>query len=148
MKTVLAVASAGGHWIQLRRISPAFEGSRTVYVSTDPRLGAQFAAGTFHSVTDANMWSKLRMVRLAAQVLLVLIKVRPDVVVSTGAAPGFFAVVFGKCLGAKTVWIDSIANSEELSLAGRKVGRWADHWLTQWPELAHPSGPGYRGSVL
>jgi UDP-N-acetylglucosamine:LPS N-acetylglucosamine transferase len=83
-----------------------------------------------------------------AQVFLAVARQRPDWVVTTGAAPGYFALVAGKLLGARTIWIDSVANVEELSLAGRKARRWATHWLTQWPQLASPSGPTYLGSVL
>jgi hypothetical protein len=69
------------------------------------------------------------------------------VVVSTGAAPGYIAIRLGKLLGARTVWIDSVANVEELSLSGRMVSGRADLCLTQWPHLA--SGPvAYMGTVL
>ncbi len=94
------------------------------------------------------MWDKIGLAIMAVQVALAIIKYRPNIIVSTGAAPGFFAIVLGKIMGAKTIWIDSIANADELSLAGRKVRRWTDHWLTQWPDLAHESGPHYIGSVL
>ena len=70
------------------------------------------------------------------------------VVISTGAAPGFFGLAFGKLLGARTIWIDSMANVEELSLSGRQVRRFADLWLTQWPHLARPDGPRYEGGVV
>jgi len=68
--------------------------------------------------------------------------------VSTGAAPGYIAVRLGKLLGARTAWIDSVANVEEVSLSGRMVGRHADLWLTQWRHLAKDDGPQYRGEVL
>jgi hypothetical protein len=76
------------------------------------------------------------------------VRTRPDVVVSTGAAPGYFALRIGKILGARTVWIDSIANAEALSRTGTLVRPWADLWLTQWPHLAADGGPAYAGSVL
>ena len=41
-----------------------------------------------------------------------LLRHRPDVIVTTGAAPGYFALRFGKLLGARTIWIDSMANAE------------------------------------
>ena len=72
----------------------------------------------------------------------------PDVVVSTGAAPGYAAIRFAGWIGAKTIWVDSIANVEELSLSGRMAGRIADLWLTQWEHLAGPQGPHFEGSVL
>ena len=34
-------------------------------------------------------------------------------VISTGAAPGYFAMRFAKWLGRRTIWIDSIANVEQ-----------------------------------
>ncbi|MBT8423046.1 MAG: UDP-N-acetylglucosamine--LPS N-acetylglucosamine transferase, partial [Gammaproteobacteria bacterium] len=68
--------------------------------------------------------------------------------VSTGAAPGYFAIRFGKLLGAKTIWIDSLANVEQLSRAGRMAERYSDLWLTQWPDLAGGDGPDYAGQVI
>lgn len=145
---VLAAASAGGHWVQLRRMSPAFDGAEVHYVSTDSSLKGGVGTAKFHFVRDANLREPLALASCSAQVFFVLCKVRPDVVISTGAAPGFMAVVMGKIMGSRTIWVDSIANSEELSLAGKMVRRWADHWLTQWPELAVVGGPDFIGSVL
>jgi hypothetical protein len=69
-------------------------------------------------------------------------------VISTGALPGYFSLRLAKLFGVKTIWIDSIANVEELSLSGQMIGKHADLWLTQWPHLAKPGGPLYRGTVL
>jgi hypothetical protein len=57
-------------------------------------------------------------------------------------------VRFGKWLGARVVWVDSIANVEELSMSGAKAGSFVDLWLTQWPHLARESGPHCFGNVL
>ena len=73
---------------------------------------------------------------------------RPDVVISTGAAPGYFAIRLGNLFGARTIWVDSVANVEELSLSGQKAGPHAKLWLTQWAHLARENGPHHRGSVL
>lgn len=102
----------------------------------------------FYDVIDANQWSKFRLVIMFTQVAWVVIRFRPDVIISTGAAVGFAAILWGKIIGAKTIWVDSIANAEELSGSGAKVGRIADVWLTQWKHLARPGGPEYWGSVL
>ena len=69
-------------------------------------------------------------------------------IVSTGAAPGYIAIRLGKLFGARSVWVDSIANPEQLSMSGAMAGRYADLWLTQWPHLAKRDGPYYRGAVL
>jgi UDP-N-acetylglucosamine:LPS N-acetylglucosamine transferase len=83
------------------------------------------------------------------KVMWLIIRIRPHFVVSTGAAPGLAALQIGKLIGARTVWIDSLANSEELSLAGVMAKRFADLWLTQWPHLTtkYPQ-LRYFGAVL
>ena len=84
----------------------------------------------------------------AAQIAWLLVREWPDVVISTGAAPGYFAIRFAKILGRRTIWIDSIANVEKLSMTGALVGPYADLWLTQWIHLARPQGPYFMGAVL
>ena len=42
---VLAVASSGGHWVQLRRLAPAFEGQDVAYLTTDAGHRAEVGAG-------------------------------------------------------------------------------------------------------
>lgn len=102
----------------------------------------------FRRIPDSSMWQKHRLVLSALVVSWVVLTERPDVVVSTGAAPGYFAVRVGALIGARTIWVDSVANAEQLSLSGREAGKHVDHWVTQWPHLATENGPYYHGSVL
>lgn len=154
---ILAVASAGGHWVQLLRLSQAWKGLDVIYVTTDPgvapilRAEAQLAGAVeprLRVIQEANRWQKRKLVKQLFQLFFIMLWLRPDAVITTGAAPGYFALRLGKMFGARTVWIDSIANAEELSLSGRKVRKYADLWLTQWPHLANPEGPQFLGAVL
>jgi UDP-N-acetylglucosamine:LPS N-acetylglucosamine transferase len=147
-KKVLAVSSGGGHWVQLARVLPALEGHRLFVVTTDASRRGEVACERFFVVRDASRWNKLGLLFTALGLSWILLRVRPRVVLSTGAAPGFLALLLAKAFGARTLWIDSIANAERLSLSGEKAGRVADLWLTQWAHLARPDGPHYRGSVL
>ena len=154
-KIVVAIASQGGHWVQLRRMRAAWEGCRTIYVTTHQGYAAEVARtepdALFLTVPDASLWQKLRLVWQAFRVMLILMRYRPDAVVTTGAAPGYFAIRIGSLLGARTIWIDSIANGEKLSLSGEKAGPHAKLWLTQWRHLAAPEGargPRYRGASI
>jgi len=145
--SVLLVASHGGHWIQLQRLAPAFVGSDIRFVTTNSEFTVD-SSYRLSIVQDANLNEKLALIKLAWQIFLIVIKDRPDVVCSTGAAPGFFALMFGKLIGARTIWVDSLANAQQLSVSGKKVKPFADLWLTQWKELSSPDGPQYRGSVV
>ena len=147
-KKVLFISSCGGHWRQLCRLEPAFEDFKKFYASTDPNY-YQFVIGKpFYAVPEASQWTKLRLIWQALYVLGLLLYIRPNVVISTGASVGFFALFFAKKLKIKTIWLDSLANAEEMSLSGLKVKRYADLWLTQWQHLATSEGPYFYGSVL
>ena len=146
-RKVLAVASGGGHWVQLLRLKKAFEGNEIRYMTTNKEYQKDIDEHLY-IVTDANIWEKLKLVRMFVEVGIVIIKFRPDIVITTGAAPGFAALLFGKLFGAKTIWLDSIANAEELSASGKKAKLVADLWLTQWEHLAKEDGPLFMGKVL
>lgn len=146
---VMAVSSGGGHWVQLRRIAPAFDDLDVVYVGVDPVRPQGLADRRYYAVRDATRRDRLAFAVLAAQLVPIVLCERPDVVVTTGAAPGLLAMVFAKALvRSRTIWIDSIANVERMSSSGRQARRFADHWLTQWQDLAGPEGPEYWGQVL
>lgn len=139
------------------RMRRAWNGLPVVYVSTDVGLVdivkclAQEEGNPppeFKSVADANLSEKRRLLRQLFQIFFILLRYRPDVIITTGAAPGYFALRFGKLLGARTIWIDSIANAEKLSKSGKEVGKYADLWLTQWEHLSRPDGPHFIGAVL
>ena len=148
-RRLLAVASGGGHWMQLRRIVPAFEGFETVYVSVDPAPPAALAGQRYYRVRDASRRRPLAFAPLVPQLARILLKERPEVVVTTGAAPGLVALALARRLcGSRTVWIDLIANVERLSTSGEHARRVADVWLTQWEHLARPEGPHFWGAVL
>lgn len=144
----LFVSSSGGHWIQMCRLKPAFEEFDIYYISTDPSYFQFVGKERFFTVPDASIWTKFRLILLALHILYVLIRIRPNVVLSTGAAPGFFALFFAKLMGFKTIWVDSIANVDKISLSGLKVKRYADLWLTQWEHLSKPDGPKFYGAVV
>ncbi len=147
-RCILAVASGGGHWVQLLRMMSAFEGEHVIFASTIPSLRSEVADSQFYTIPDANRRRPLALLRLIFKTIWILLKERPDVVISTGAAPGYICLLFGKWLGAQTIWVDSIANVERLSMSGKMAGRVADLWLTQWPQLAAVDGPFFAGAVI
>ena len=148
-KRLLLIASAGGHWIQLSRCSPAFDGHDQTYATTFRGVRAPSGSNPVSWICDASRSRPLSLVLLFFQILWLVVRLRPHVIVSTGAAPGLIATVLGKLFGAKTIWIDSLANSEKLSLSGRLAECFADLWLTQWSHLANgQKNLRFYGTVL
>ncbi|MCY4180638.1 MAG: UDP-N-acetylglucosamine--LPS N-acetylglucosamine transferase [Litoreibacter sp.] len=139
--TVLAVASKGGHWRQLNAMAGAFSQYDVRFVSTDPEL-AEFC------ISECSRTEWWRGFVVAFQMIMIMWRLRPDVVVSTGALPGLVALVIARLFRARTVWIDSIANTESMSLSGRLSRPFAGLWLTQWPDVSRKTGAIYAGAVL
>ena len=55
-KKILAIASGGGHWVQLLRLRAAFEGHDVVFATVDRRYAAQVPGHRFHVFNDATRW--------------------------------------------------------------------------------------------
>ena len=134
--------------MQLLRLRPAFEDCEVSYATVRDSYRADVPGQIFHRIPDCNRHHPLALARSAVAILRLVLRLHPDVVVTTGAAPGFLAARIGKRSGARVVWIDSIANVRELSLSGSRAGTFADLWLTQWPHLAASCNCDYRGNVL
>ena len=138
LKICLA-ASAGGHLTQLLRLEEAWRGHDVFFVTTGnmvaAQLGERFDARAY-VVGESNRQHPLRMLRVLARCVGVIVRERPDVVVSTGAAHGALLCCLGKLVGARIVWVDSIANVHRPSLSGRIVLRLSDLFLAQWRDVA------------
>ena len=147
-RRVLAISSSGGHWTELLRLAPALQGHDVTWCTTNKGYRDSVPFGAFEHVRDASMWNKRGLVIMFGQIAALVVRLRPEVVITTGAAPGFFAIRVANLVGSHTIWLDSIANADELSLSGRRIGGHADVWLTQWEHLAAPQGPLFKGSVI
>ena len=145
---ILAIASGGGHWIQLLRLRPAFAGARTAYATVDRAAEKDVEGNRFFVFPDANRDRKIALIRQILKIAWIIARFRPNIVITTGASCGYVAIRIARIFGARTLFMDSIANAEKLSLSAQLAQRHASMLLTQWPHLANPEGPSYRGSVI
>lgn len=144
---VLAVSSIGGHWVQLLRLMPAYDGDELEFVSTNKGLASTVPAHKFHYVPDGSRSSKISLLKCFFKIIKIVYSVKPDVVITTGAAPGLMAIIAGRLLGVTTIWVDSIANSETISMSGKIALKFANVVYTQWQHL-EGNGIIYKGNVL
>lgn len=144
---ILAIASVGGHWIQLLRLKPAFDQNELVFVSTKKSFAEMVPGHKYYNIPDFNRNNKLGLIRSLFKMAVIIKREKPKFVITTGAAPGLIGLFVGKIFGAKTIWIDSIANVEQLSMSGRIALKFSNRVYTQWPELAEKN-IFYSGNVL
>ena len=95
-KKLLAVASGGGHWVQLLRLGPAFVDCEVVFATVDEAYRADVHGDKFYSISDATRHTPIRLLRSTLKLFWIIWKERPDVIISTGAAPGYIAIRLGK----------------------------------------------------
>jgi UDP-N-acetylglucosamine:LPS N-acetylglucosamine transferase len=133
---VCLAASAGGHISQLLKVVNDWKGYETFCITTTEVMRDKLNKfGNVYVVGECNREHLLQVVLVLMRCVKVILRERPDVVISTGAAVGCITCFLGKLLGAKIVWLDSVTNVERISLSGRLVQPIADLFLVQWPEL-------------
>lgn len=136
IRICLAV-SAGGHATQLLKLKSVWEGADCFSVTTSMAVEKQLACfGTVYVVAEANRKRPLKAISVLMNCARIILRERPDVVISTGAAVGCIAGIMARLAGARIIWVDSIANVNGLSLSARLVRPFADVILTQWPDVA------------
>ena len=143
----MAIASVGGHWVELLRLLPAFEGMEIVFVSTQESLSSTVTGKKFYCIEDCSRWNKFKLFNTFYGILKIVSREKPDVIITTGAAPGLLGLLAGRMLSSKTIWIDSVANAEKLSLSGQIALKFAHKIYTQWPDLADHKIV-YAGNIL
>jgi beta-1,4-N-acetylglucosaminyltransferase len=136
------MASGGGHFQELCGLADLAARYDHILISTDVNKALAHAC-PFQQICQIDevgqgLWkgSPFRIVGTFWRVLRILRRERPKLVISTGAGiavPGFLAA---KLLGIRTIYIESYARVESLSLAGKVCYYLSDRFLVQHACLA------------
>jgi len=132
------------------KLEEAWKEHERFYVTTTPQVREEIQKrGRVYIVGECNRQGPLRTLSVLITCIRIALKERPDIIVSTGAAPACLMCVVARLLGARIIWVDSIANIEGLSLSGRIIRPLAELTLTQWPEVAEKyKSVEYVGQLL
>ena len=147
---ICLAASAGGHISQLLKLAESWKGYETFWVTTSDVVREKLQEySKVYIVGECNREHPFRALLVTANCIKIILKEKPDVIISTGAAPPCILCLIGKLFGARIVWVDSIANVARLSLSASIVRPFADIVLTQWPEVAGKyANVEYVGAVV
>lgn len=145
---LLLVASFGGHFEELLEMRSAWGHVSRVYATTARGRIDSLAGEVVEYVPDCHGGQYWQAMRSVHSLVSLVRRHRPKCIVTTGALPGFLAVVVGRLFGASVIWVDSVANADELSKSGRWALRFASAHLVQWPKIAQSSPSAYLGNIL
>lgn len=142
---VLIVCSSGGHLAQLMALRPWWSEHDRHWVTFDTpdavsKLSDESVSWAYHPTTR-NAKNLLRNTHLAWRTM---VRERPDVVVTTGAAVAVPFFWLHRLFGTYTVYLEVFDRIDTPTLTGRLCRPVTNLFLVQWPEQQHL----YRSSVL
>jgi UDP-N-acetylglucosamine:LPS N-acetylglucosamine transferase len=140
---LVAGASAGGHTNELLILLDAAQGvwpvQPAVFVTTMEIAGSGFArfGRPVRVIGEADRRKPLQALAVLWRAMRWVLHDRPDVIVTTGSMPMAVYSIWAKLLlRSRIVWVDSVAQVDDLSLSGKVMRRVADVCLAQWPEVS------------
>lgn len=144
------ICSHGGHWSETCQLFESFA-DYDVFVATYHSARAndvQRLARTYF--TDDIGTSVWRMARATVWAAKILLRERPDVLISLGAEIAIPFFYLAKVFNIKTLFIESWCRISTLSKTGQLLYPIADEFWVQWPQLLRVAGPKahYKGAVV
>jgi len=144
MKRALLVAGSGGHAEQarilLKKISGKFDIS--LMLESKDRITQrllkeykQYKGTEIRGKKENLIITFARVIICTLQSIIIYLKSRPDVIVSTGPGMAIPIILIGKLFNKKIIYIESWSRVTTSSMAGRIAYKYADLFFVQWPEL-------------
>jgi UDP-N-acetylglucosamine:LPS N-acetylglucosamine transferase len=132
------IASSGGHWEELMCLKAIADEHDTVYITEDGGQARDSSLKNMYRLPQINrrqkdfLWRFLKLIFAAGKIML---REKPDFIITTGALISFPFCVYAKLMKAKVIYIETFARVYNRSLTGRLVYPIADLFLVQWESL-------------
>ena len=152
-KKVLLVSSVGGHLTQLLQLESLFKNYDYHLVTEKSEITEKLMEE--HPVSYLLFGARnypfkylFKFTFNTIKSLFILLKHRPDVIISTGAHTGVPMCYWGKLLKRKVIFIESFSKTSSPTLSGKFVYPIADLFIVQWESMKkiYPKAT-YRGSI-
>lgn len=141
MKRVLFISSTGGHLNELMQLKPLFKYYDT-YIITEKTKSNKSLKNKFKNVYYLVYGTKLhkftyifKFMFNTIKSLILYIKIRPKVIVTTGTHTAVPMCYIGKLFRSKVIFIETFANSKTKTVSGKLVYPIADTFIVQWKEM-------------
>lgn len=141
-KKVIFASSSGGHFTELLRLEKLFNDYEYLIVTEKTEVTEAYASK--YNMEFLKYGSKYYLFEYIFVFLInvvkciqIIIKFKPDTVVTTGAHTGGILCYVAKILNKNTriIYIESLAKTKSLSVTGENVYKIADKFYVQWESL-------------
>ena len=142
MKRVLFISSTGGHLSELLRLEPLFN-EYDYYIVTEKDLSTlnlkdKYGNKVFYVpyCTRSKIVSYLFLYSfLILKTIYLFIKIKPEIIVTTGSHTVVPMCYIGKFFGRKIIYIETYANINKKTLTGRMIYPIANLFIVQWKSM-------------
>lgn len=141
MKKVVFASSSGGHLSEILKLEKLFLEYDYLLVTekTDitTKMNNKYNMDFFKYGPSRNIFKYIFCVIYNIfKSIKIIMKFKPDTVISTGAQVGGIICFIAKIFGKKVIYIESLAKVRSLSTTGKLVYMFADKFYVQWESLA------------
>jgi UDP-N-acetylglucosamine:LPS N-acetylglucosamine transferase len=136
---ICLISSSGGHLAQLKQLLPIAKEHEFFIVTEKNKstasLEKNFKTYYLNQQERKNISFFLDFSSNILKSISIVIKEKPDVIISTGAGAVIPLCFFGKLFNAKVIFIESFAKINSPTITGRIIYKFADRFYIQWEEL-------------
>ena len=142
MKKVLFISSTGGHLKELMNLEPLFKnydftiitenGKTTEYLINKYNGRVYYVPYSTRSKITSYI---LKYIFVIIKSFLLFMKIRPDVIVSTGTHTAVPICYFGKIFGKKIIYIETYANITRKTITGKILYPITNLFIVHWKSM-------------
>ena len=133
---VCLVGSSGGHLAHLYMLKPFWKDKDRFWVTFDKEDARSLLKGEkMYSVYYPSNRSIKALIINTWRALKILPKEKPNLIISSGAAPAIPFFWIGKLMGAKTIYIEVFDRIDAPTIAGKLCYPVADKFIVEWEEM-------------
>lgn len=141
MKNILLISSLGGHLEQLLSLKSVID-QYEVTIVTEKNLSTKKLKDTYENILYVPFVSRKNLFRFIfnyVKILFIsikiLIKVKPEIIISTGAGCVLPICILGRISGKKIIFIETFSRINSKTITGRICYYFAHVFVVQWEQL-------------
>lgn len=130
------VGSSGGHLTHLYMLKPFWKDKERFWVTFDKEDARSLLEGEkFYPAYYPSNRSIKALIINTYRAIKILFKEKPDLIITSGAAPAIPFFYLGKLFGAKTIYIEVFDRIDKPTLSGKLCYPVTDIFIVQWEEM-------------
>ena len=133
---ICLVSSSGGHLTHLNMLKDYWKEKQRFWVTFDKEDANSMLKGekVYYAYYPSNRSFKALCIN-TVRAIRILHREKPDLIVSSGAAPAVPFFYIGKLMKAKTIYIEVFDRIDAPTVTGRMVYPVTDRFVVQWEEM-------------